>query len=67
MAYLSNKVRILNALRGRKRGYTARDLSDKLGISTETVYSTVSTLRRAGYEIAGSKNKKGVNTYVLSL
>ena len=67
MAYISNKSRVLSALRRRKRGYTAHELADKLDMGhVDNVYSTISTLRSEGYEIVGRKNRSGRNQYSIS-
>lgn len=58
MKYVTNRQRILSMLRRSKRGYTAAQVSDKLGLgNTNAVYAEVSRMIQEGYtvhKVAGS-------------
>lgn len=67
MEYVSIKSRVLGTLRTRKRPMTAVDLTQKLGDTTpQTIYSTISQLRKEGHKIVSTPNKDGINRYSLA-
>jgi predicted DNA-binding transcriptional regulator YafY len=61
----TDKSRVLNTLRGRKKGMTAQELCDKLNIpSRNSVYAVISSLRAAGHPITGArKGTSGLTRY----
>lgn len=67
MAYMTNKQRILSTLRKSrtKSGFTARQIAEKLDASTEMVYTTISLLRKEGYDVSKTTGRDGYVRYAL--
>lgn len=64
MKYLTDKSRILNTIRNRKKGISAQDLADKLNISNKnSVYAAIASLRREGHRIPGVVGRDGLLRY----
>lgn len=61
MNYVSEKTRVLNTLRQRKRGLTAAQLAERLNISgRNSVYAYISSLCKDGHPIQKTPSSDGM-------
>lgn len=63
MEYVTTKSRILASLRRSKRGLTAQELCSKMDTNRNSVYATISTLKKEGHNIVASQTRDGLNRY----
>ncbi len=66
MEYVTIKSRVLGTLRTRKRPMSCVDIVHKLGdTTTQTIYATISQLKKEGHNIVSAKAKDGYTRYSL--